>query len=92
MSPPIDNPTSAKRGGAAARMRAAMAVMLSSRIWSATVTGANRQGAGNLLGLEPRRAAQSRDEDGRERLVHRMSFFTLRSASTCDFAVEGRKN
>ena len=42
----IDRPASANRGGAAARMRRAMAAMLSSRVWSATVTGPKRQSAG----------------------------------------------
>src|SRR5215510_3296831 len=39
-------PASAKRDGASARMRRAMAPILSSRMWLATVTGPNRQSAG----------------------------------------------
>src|SRR5215510_6502047 len=39
-------PASAKRGGASARMRRAMAPILSSRMWLATVTGPNRHNAG----------------------------------------------
>jgi hypothetical protein len=42
----MESPASAKRGGAAARMRAAIVSMLSSRVWSATVTGPNRHSAG----------------------------------------------
>src|SRR5262245_63948181 len=38
----VPKAASAKRGGAKARMRAAIASMLSSRVWSATVTGPNR--------------------------------------------------
>jgi hypothetical protein len=43
---PIDRPTSAKRGGSVARMWAAIAAMLSSRRWSATVTGPKPQSTG----------------------------------------------
>ena len=39
-------PASAKRGGASARMRRAIAPILSSRMWLATVTGPNRQRLG----------------------------------------------
>jgi hypothetical protein len=46
MKPPIESPASAKRGGAAARMRLAIASMLSLRVWSATCTGPNRHSAG----------------------------------------------
>jgi hypothetical protein len=46
MYPPIERPTSAKRGGAALRIPAAIAAMLSSRVWSATWTGPNRQSVG----------------------------------------------
>src|ERR1700686_838799 len=39
-------PASAKRGGASARIRRAIAPILSSRMWLATVTGPNRHKAG----------------------------------------------
>src|SRR6267378_1994660 len=42
----MECPASAKRGGASARIRRAIAPILSSRMWLATVTGPNRHSAG----------------------------------------------
>src|SRR6266850_3266758 len=42
----MECPASAKRGGASARIRRAIAPILSSRMWLATVTGPNRHKAG----------------------------------------------
>src|SRR4051812_3033448 len=39
-------PASAKRGGASLSTRRAIAAMLSSRVWLATITGPNRHSAG----------------------------------------------
>src|SRR5262249_34669985 len=51
-------PTSANRGGASASTRRAIAPILSSRMWLATVTGPNRQSAGTT-------GAKIRGEDRR---------------------------
>jgi hypothetical protein len=42
----MECPASAKRGGASAKILRAIAPMLSSRMWLATVTGPNRHSAG----------------------------------------------
>jgi hypothetical protein len=55
--------------GASARMRAAIASMLESRVQSAISTGPNRF-RGDLLGIKPRRAVEPRDQEERQRLGH----------------------